>query len=193
MTTIVNLLHDEEVKYLSGIHPLYIAAKSLAVLIAMGLPYLLIVFSIYLLSTPTMFFPQGFLPNGIPFFVNLLFMILSFALSLYVYLYYRSYEYLITNRRLLTRKGVIARSIKAADISLIQNVSLNQSVFERLLNIGNITVESAGTKGALTFPYVRNPEKFILTLEQLRTQRFDSIRARSNQSSEQFTPYKPYP
>jgi uncharacterized membrane protein YdbT with pleckstrin-like domain len=58
--------------------------------------------------------------------------------------------YVVTDRRLITRIGVIARHGRDMPLSRINDVSFSHgSVLERLLGCGTLVVESAGERGQL--------------------------------------------
>ncbi|MBB3084790.1 PH domain-containing protein [Geodermatophilus sabuli] len=61
---------------------------------------------------------------------------------------WRTTHYVITTHRLLFRQGVLARSGRDIGLSRITDVSYRQTLWERLINSGTLTIESAGDSGA---------------------------------------------
>lgn len=61
---------------------------------------------------------------------------------------WRTTHYVITTHRLLFREGILARRGRDIGLSRITDVSYHQSVWERLINSGTLTIESAGDSGA---------------------------------------------
>ncbi|MGY1813401.1 PH domain-containing protein [Blastococcus sp. SYSU D00820] len=61
---------------------------------------------------------------------------------------WRTTHYVITTHRLLFREGILARKGRDIGLSRITDVSYSQSVWERLINSGTLTIESAGDSGA---------------------------------------------
>ena len=53
--------------------------------------------------------------------------------------------YTVTNRRLHIRRGIIARNTQEAKLSRVQNVNTRQSVIERLLQVGTVDFDTAGS------------------------------------------------
>ena len=53
--------------------------------------------------------------------------------------------YTVTDRRILIRKGIFSRREKSAHIDRVQNVTTTQSVLERILQVGDVDFDTAGT------------------------------------------------
>jgi uncharacterized membrane protein YdbT with pleckstrin-like domain len=54
----------------------------------------------------------------------------------------------VTTHRLLFREGILARRGRDIGLSRITDVSYTQSLWERIVNSGTLTIESAGDSGA---------------------------------------------
>ena len=54
-------------------------------------------------------------------------------------------RYVITDRRIQIRTGLLSRNDSSTQLDRVQNVNVSQSVFQRLLGIGNIDWDTAGT------------------------------------------------
>ncbi|WP_456567192.1 PH domain-containing protein [Blastococcus sp. SYSU D00695] len=61
---------------------------------------------------------------------------------------WRTTHYVVTTHRLLFREGILARKGRDIGLSRITDVSYSQSIWERLIQSGTITIESAGDSGA---------------------------------------------
>jgi uncharacterized membrane protein YdbT with pleckstrin-like domain len=61
---------------------------------------------------------------------------------------WRTTHYVVTTHRLLFRQGILARRGRDIGLSRITDVSYRQSLWERLINSGEVTIESAGESGA---------------------------------------------
>ena len=61
---------------------------------------------------------------------------------------WRTTHYVITTHRLLFREGILARHGRDIGLSRITDVSYAQSLWERIINSGTLTIESAGDSGA---------------------------------------------
>lgn len=75
--------------------------------------------------------------------------------------------YTITNQRLHIRRGIVARKIQQTRIERVQNVNINQSVIDRLLQVGKVDFDTAGTDDSdFTFAGVSQPEEVMQAVEQ---------------------------
>jgi uncharacterized membrane protein YdbT with pleckstrin-like domain len=61
---------------------------------------------------------------------------------------WRTTHYVITTHRLLFRQGVLARHGRDIGLSRITDVSYRQTLWDRIINSGTLTIESAGESGA---------------------------------------------
>jgi uncharacterized membrane protein YdbT with pleckstrin-like domain len=61
---------------------------------------------------------------------------------------WRTTHYVITTHRLLFRQGVLARHGRDIGLSRITDVSYRQTLWERVISSGTLTIESAGDGGA---------------------------------------------
>jgi uncharacterized membrane protein YdbT with pleckstrin-like domain len=84
--------------------------------------------------------------------------------------------YVITNRRIITRAGLIARNGRDMPLSRVNDVSFHHSVLDQLLNCGTLVVESAGEKGQLTMRGVPNVEQIQRDIYRLHDE--DDMRRR---------------
>ena len=53
--------------------------------------------------------------------------------------------YTITNRRLNIKRGIISREIQETRLERVQNVNYRQSVYQRLMQIGDVDFDTAAT------------------------------------------------
>jgi uncharacterized membrane protein YdbT with pleckstrin-like domain len=74
--------------------------------------------------------------------------ILVLALVIVPLLRWRTTHYVITTHRLLFREGILARRGRDIGLSRITDVSYSQTIWERIINSGTVTIESAGDSGA---------------------------------------------
>lgn len=79
--------------------------------------------------------------------------------------WYRTH-FVLTSQRVIFQSGVIAR--KRVEISLhkINVVNFHQSVFERLINAGDIVIETGAEEGVETFIDVRDPQNVQAYIHQ---------------------------
>jgi membrane protein YdbS with pleckstrin-like domain len=69
-------------------------------------------------------------------------------------------EFVVTNRRVIRKVGLMAREIQQAPLEKIQDITIEQGVLGRMLGYGTVIVETASEKGMLVFPAIAAPETF---------------------------------
>ena len=69
-------------------------------------------------------------------------------------------EFVITNRRVIRKVGLVSREIQQAPLDRIQDVTVDQGVFGRLLGYGHVMLETASERGSFVFPTLADPEAF---------------------------------
>ena len=69
-------------------------------------------------------------------------------------------EYVVTNRRVIRKYGLVAREVEQALLDRIQDITLRQGVIARLLGYGTVVLETASETGRLAFPDIADPEEF---------------------------------
>ncbi|MDX6533747.1 MAG: hypothetical protein QOF68_1491 [Gaiellales bacterium] len=78
-------------------------------------------------------------------------------------------RYMITDRRIQIRTGLISRNDSSTQLDRVQNVNVSQSVFQRLLGIGNIDWDTAGTDASdsdFTFYGIDDPGSLRQRVDQ---------------------------
>ena len=71
---------------------------------------------------------------------------------------WRTTHYVITTHRLLFRAGVLARRGRDIGLSRITDVSYRQTLWERVINSGTLTIESAGEGGSTSLTRIPDSE-----------------------------------
>ncbi len=99
----------------------------------------------------------------------------------YPFLRWLTTEYTITNRRVITRVGLVTRVGRDMPLARINDVHFEHSnVVERMLGCGTLVVESAGERGQLVLADV--PEVEIVQREVYRLYEEDDFRRRTRSS-----------
>jgi uncharacterized membrane protein YdbT with pleckstrin-like domain len=81
-------------------------------------------------------------------------------LTVWPFLRWLTTSYIVTDRRVITRVGIIARHGRDMPLSRINDVSFaHSSVLERVLGCGTLIVESAGERGQLVMRDVPGVEE----------------------------------
>jgi uncharacterized membrane protein YdbT with pleckstrin-like domain len=68
-------------------------------------------------------------------------------------------NHIITNERVIHRTGFISKAGKEIPLEMINTVSFNQSVFERMVRSGDVTIESAGEQGQTLYRDIPQAEE----------------------------------
>jgi uncharacterized membrane protein YdbT with pleckstrin-like domain len=72
----------------------------------------------------------------------------------------------LTNRRLITRSGVINRVGRDIPLRKINDVTIHRGLLDRMLGCGTITVESAGERGQIVLYDIPDVEVLHLRLQE---------------------------
>jgi uncharacterized membrane protein YdbT with pleckstrin-like domain len=87
--------------------------------------------------------------------------------------------YVLTNERLVTRRGLLAKSGIEIPLENITNVNFSQTAVERMLGAGDLLVESAGTTGQSEFKNIPHPDDFATLLYKVREERSVAMQGRT--------------
>ena len=75
--------------------------------------------------------------------------------------------YTITTHRLHIRRGIIARRIQQTTLDRVQNVNTRQSFIERILQVGTVDFDTAGTDDSdFTFVGVGSPHSVVEAVDR---------------------------
>ena len=99
-------------------------------------------------SFGTALIPVGRQQGVLRMLVLALAVVLLLFLVLVPLLRWRTTHYVISTHRLLFREGILARRGRDLALSRITDVSFTQTLWERIINSGTLTIESAGDSGA---------------------------------------------
>lgn len=69
----------------------------------------------------------------------------------------RSHEYILTNKRIVRQTGIIAKNSVDTHLDKINNVEHKQTVWGRLLNYGDVEIDTASEHGCTRFAYISRP------------------------------------
>ena len=84
--------------------------------------------------------------------------------------------FIITNERLHIRRGLFSKSIQQTLLERVQNVNTSQSFFERVLRVGTVDFDTAGTDDSdFVFDGVGSPAEVVAAVD--RAQRAGSGRS----------------
>jgi uncharacterized membrane protein YdbT with pleckstrin-like domain len=70
--------------------------------------------------------------------------------------------YTITDRRLNIKRGIVSREVQETRLERVQNVNFNQSVYQRIVQIGDVDFDTAaGDDYNFVFSGVAQPEEVV--------------------------------
>src|SRR5262245_65473451 len=76
-------------------------------------------------------------------------------------------DYMITNQRLYIRRGILSKRVQQTRIDRVQNVNTNQSFMERILRVGTVDFDTAGTDDSdFTFHGLSNPSRVVAAIDR---------------------------
>jgi uncharacterized membrane protein YdbT with pleckstrin-like domain len=103
--------------------------------------------------------PQG--PHQGKYRLGVLFvgLVLLGMYSLRPFLRWITTHFVITDRRVLVRTGILARTGRDVPLSRINDITFSHTFLERILGCGTLVIESAGERGQVTMTEVRHVEK----------------------------------
>jgi uncharacterized membrane protein YdbT with pleckstrin-like domain len=81
-------------------------------------------------------------------------------------------QYMITNRRLHIRRGVLSKTETSTSIDRVQNVTVSQSLIDRVLKTGTIDFDTASDDPTDTYKFVGidNPQALREQLARLQAE-----------------------
>jgi uncharacterized membrane protein YdbT with pleckstrin-like domain len=78
-----------------------------------------------------------------------------------------STTYLVSNQRLYIRRGVLAKRVQQTRVDRIQNVNTEQSFRDRLLHVGTVDFDTAGSDDSeFRFVGIANPGEVVNAVDR---------------------------
>jgi uncharacterized membrane protein YdbT with pleckstrin-like domain len=75
--------------------------------------------------------------------------------------------YTITSQRLRIKRGILSKKVQQTRIDRVQNVNTDQSVIDRLLRVGTVDFDTAGTDDSdFTFDGVSSPARVVEAVDR---------------------------
>jgi membrane protein YdbS with pleckstrin-like domain len=76
------------------------------------------------------------------------------------------WKYTVTDRRIFVRHGLLSVTEETARLGRVQDITLRQSIFDRLFGVGTLSIDTAGTEGgALDFRGLVRPTEVREVIE----------------------------
>lgn len=121
-------------------------------IVAGGFQFLALIVAYLILTNIFQFTNSGFLT---PYYISLISILFPFfGVMLTIIIVFRILllhftTYTLTTFRLVLDSGILSKHHKVIPIHKIQDVAYHQTLLERLMNVGDVIVESAGEKSAI--------------------------------------------
>src|SRR5207247_1700642 len=88
-------------------------------------------------------------------------------LSFSPWLAWRTTHYVFTTHRVLIRRGILRRTGRDISLQRINDVGYSQTLWERIVKAGTLTIESAGEHGQEALSDLPNADRMQQKLNQL--------------------------
>jgi uncharacterized membrane protein YdbT with pleckstrin-like domain len=76
-------------------------------------------------------------------------------------------DYMVTNQRLYIRRGILAKKVQQTRIDRVQNVNTDQRFRDRLLRVGTVDFDTAGTDDSeFRFVGISDPAKVAAAVDK---------------------------
>ena len=86
-------------------------------------------------------------------------------------------RYTITNQRLRIQRGILSKSVQQTRIERVQNVNTRQSLFDRMLHVGTVDFDTAGTDDSdFTFTGVGSPHRVVEAVDRAQREAGERVR-----------------
>lgn len=99
-------------------------------------------------------------PNPVPWWSVLIVAVIVLIPAVYRHILRQREVYTLTNHKIEFTYGLIAKLRRNIPLRNVQDVTVTQSVFERLLGIGDIVIDSAAQGGKIPLRNIHRPEKY---------------------------------
>jgi uncharacterized membrane protein YdbT with pleckstrin-like domain len=134
--------------------------------------------SIQWASTPHQYSILPALAIGIPLSIILI----GIPIVVASYLQYTNTNYVVTNRGLYSKRGVLSRDVQQIGFDKVQNISYSQSALGSYFGYGSVDVSTAGGSGIeLQFQSIPNPA----AVQELIAREIDSRRQTDTDSTKE--------
>jgi uncharacterized membrane protein YdbT with pleckstrin-like domain len=75
--------------------------------------------------------------------------------------------YMVSTQRLYIRRGILSKRVQQTRIDRVQNVNTDQSLFERILRVGKVDFDTAGTDDSdFIFDGIANPDRVVAAVDR---------------------------
>jgi uncharacterized membrane protein YdbT with pleckstrin-like domain len=103
--------------------------------------------------------------------------LIIFSLVFFLYKYYyemRNNIWIVTNYRIINETGFLSVNSKESPLGKINNVSYHQSLPGRILNYGDISIQTAAEAGETKFTFAAYPREFVARISEFQESKQDN-------------------
>lgn len=134
---------------------------------ALVMPVVLCAFVIAIGIFLAMIAPEGDYQSWLRLAILIVAVVLIAGGTLWPILTWATATYTLTNRRLITRRGVITRTGRDIPLTRINDVSTERGLLDRIFGCGTLVIESAGQRGRIVLHDVPHVESVHLRMSEL--------------------------
>jgi uncharacterized membrane protein YdbT with pleckstrin-like domain len=92
---------------------------------------------------------------------------LAALVLLYGFVKRMSTTYMVSTQRLYIRRGILSKRVQQTRVDRVQNVNTDQSLRERLLRVGTVDFDTAGTDDSeFRFVGISSPGKVVIAVDK---------------------------
>ena len=85
-------------------------------------------------------------------------------------------HYVVTSQRLRIRRGILAKKVQQTRIDRVQNVNTHQRLMDRILRVGTVDFDTAGTDDSdFTFRGIANPDEVVAAVDRAQRLAAESL------------------
>jgi uncharacterized membrane protein YdbT with pleckstrin-like domain len=118
--------------------------------------------------------PNDYLANLVLIISQVMATLAALNAAVQALIWYRTH-FVLTSQRVIFQSGVIARTRIEISLHKINVVNFHQSIFERIVNTGDIVIESGAEDGVETFNDVPDPQQVQAFIHQWMRKNIDDI------------------
>ncbi|MCK9902719.1 hypothetical protein CC117_25070 [Parafrankia colletiae] len=130
-------------------------------------PALSVVAALALMTLGVFFVPDGFLREAVQYLVLALGLAAIGYYGVAPWLRWITTHYVVTTERIMIREGVVNRSGRDIPLVWLSDVSFAQSLSDRVVGSGTLSIESAGERGRTVLSHMPRVEAVHATLYEL--------------------------
>jgi uncharacterized membrane protein YdbT with pleckstrin-like domain len=114
----------------------------------------------------TALMPEEFTPIG-QYVVIIIVIVLAIWWCLVPFLHWWNTTYTVTNRRLITRTGILNKTGKDLPLARINDVSYERSLTDRMLGCGTLNIQTAADAGVITLEDIPDVQQVHVIMSEL--------------------------